>query len=888
MLYDEFNSYKNFAGADVFKNKALEKTEILKNLNPAFPAREYQKEALGRFYYYCEEYPQKQSPIHLMFNMATGSGKTLIMAANILYFYQKGYRNFIFFVHRNNILKKTLDNFLNPLSKKYLFVEKIILDGKEIKIRPVDNFETVSMDDINIMFCTINILHNRLVAAHENSLTEEDFDGKKIVLIADEAHHYQAYSKIKNTRQMSLLEKEVDVSGLSKEEEEEMRAWEITIMKKILPKLNAKGKRENILLEYTATMDLENPGIKEKYDNKIIYKYDLAEFREDKYSKEIEVLQASMKPTDRALQAILLSQYRRKVAGKTAGMDLKPIVLLKSKTIAESQKNEADFYKMIKNLNGDAIAKISSGQSSSLKKAFEFFDKNKTTLNNLAKELQTDFAPEKCVAVNSKEDSEEKQILLNSLEDKNNGVRAIFVVDMLNEGWDVLNLFDIVRLYDTRDAKSGKPGKTTMAEAQLIGRGARYFPFKLEESQNVYQRKYDNDLENDLRILEQLYYHCSHNPKYLDEIKNALKKTGIMAKESKEVDLILKKGFEDGFFWKKGKIFLNKKFAVDKTKRNKMSDFGISGNYVFVLPTGRVEEEEVLNNQFSLKQQDSTIGKMKIKLGEINQNIIRTAMDTIPFYSFDNLKRYFPSLQSARSFREQENYLSKVMIEISGRMDDLENIKTYEPESFDNVFKAVCFVLDKIANEIVVGNKEFKGSKDFLPEMIQKRLRNKKISFDISNGRIASVEAMIDISQKKWFAHTDFYGTSTERDFLQFFDGFYEELSKKYTDIILIRNEQFWPIYNFSDGQAFYPDFILFLRRGNKKIIQSLQIFIEPKGEIYAKAEPWKEQLLLKLADEGKIRVEHENEKFKILGMPFYNEKTQNIFEEAFTDKLLS
>ncbi len=50
MLYDEFNSYKNFAGADVFKTKATEKTDILKNLNPAFSVREYQKEALGRFY----------------------------------------------------------------------------------------------------------------------------------------------------------------------------------------------------------------------------------------------------------------------------------------------------------------------------------------------------------------------------------------------------------------------------------------------------------------------------------------------------------------------------------------------------------------------------------------------------------------------------------------------------------------------------------------------------------------------------------------------------------------------------------------------------------------------------------------------------------------------
>ena len=47
------------------------------------------------------------SPNHLMFNMATGSGKTLVMAALILYYYKQGYRNFIFFVNQNAILGKT-------------------------------------------------------------------------------------------------------------------------------------------------------------------------------------------------------------------------------------------------------------------------------------------------------------------------------------------------------------------------------------------------------------------------------------------------------------------------------------------------------------------------------------------------------------------------------------------------------------------------------------------------------------------------------------------------------------------------------------------------------------------------------------------------------------
>jgi type III restriction enzyme len=58
--------------------------------------------------------------------MATGSGKTLIMAGLILYLYEKGYRNFLFFVNATTIIEKTKDNFLNNLSIKYLFSQKIV------------------------------------------------------------------------------------------------------------------------------------------------------------------------------------------------------------------------------------------------------------------------------------------------------------------------------------------------------------------------------------------------------------------------------------------------------------------------------------------------------------------------------------------------------------------------------------------------------------------------------------------------------------------------------------------------------------------------------------------------------------------------------------------
>ena len=263
MLYDEFNSYKNFTGADVFKNKATEKIDVLKNLNPAFSVREYQKEALGRFYYYCEEYHQKLKPIHLMFNMATGSGKTLIMAANILFFYQKGYRNFIFFTRLGNIIQKTKANFLDPNSKKYLFADKIVLNGRDIKIKEVENFEGVNDDDINIIFSTTALLHSRFNFARENVLTYEDFDDKRIVLIADEAHNLSAETNNK----------------LSKTEEEDRRNWENTVVKI----LNANSQKENVLLEFTATARLEQeyPDILEKYKDKAIYRYDLKEYRLD-------------------------------------------------------------------------------------------------------------------------------------------------------------------------------------------------------------------------------------------------------------------------------------------------------------------------------------------------------------------------------------------------------------------------------------------------------------------------------------------------------------------------------------------------------------------------------------------------------------------------------
>lgn len=285
----------------------------------------------------------------------------------------------------------------------------------------------------------------------------------------------------------------------------------------------------NILLEFTATMDFINPHIADEYRNKVIYRYDLKAFRNDGFSKDPMLLPSDTDKKDRIVQAIILNQYRQEVAGKY-GINLKPVILFKAqKTISQSLENKILFHKIIDELSARDIHHIRSRTDLDvLQKAFRFFREYGMTDDILARKLKDNFAENKCASVNDEEEKDKNQILLNSLEDPANSIRAVFAVQKLNEGWDVLNLFDIVRLYETRDGKNNRPGKTTISEAQLIGRGARYFPFRIADGEDRFTRKFDKDIDHELRILEVLHYHHHNEPRYLSEIKTALEETGMM------------------------------------------------------------------------------------------------------------------------------------------------------------------------------------------------------------------------------------------------------------------------------------------------------------------------------------------------------------------------
>lgn len=100
----------------------------------------------------------------------------------------------------------------------------------------------------------------------------------------------------------------------------------------------------------------------------------------------------------------------------------------------------------------------------------------------------------------------------------------------------------------------------------------------------------------------------------------------------------------------------------------------------------------------------------------------------------------------------------------------------------------------------------------------------------------------------------------------------------------LLRNERLFQIYRFSDGKALEPDFVLFLKDESSKTIM-YQLFIEPKGEHLLGTDKWKEEFLESIESEYVITTLLESRDFRIIGMPFYNEK---ITKTKFLDKFES
>lgn len=840
-LYEQFNVLSQF-GAISHELPDC----IRKNIKQRFELRPYQIEAFSRMVYFLNnDFDGKQPrPYHLLFNMATGSGKTMIMAGAMLYLYEQGYRNFMFFVNSNNIIQKTKDNFLNANTSKYLFAEKIIIGGEQVLVREVENFDEADEHCINIKFVSIQMLTSGLLLnVRENGLSFENFENMKLVLIGDEAHHNNA-----------------DMWG------------------DLVEKIHTMNY-ENVLLEFTATTDYAEKRVVEKYRDKVLFRYDLAEFRKDGYSKEINLLRSLFDEKHRIIQALILNLYRQELA-TSHNINLKPVVLFKAKkTIAESKRNKENFHSLIDNLTSTEIDEVRNGQQIKvLQKAFAFFDKKEINSDEIAKRLKANFKPENCLSANDDKEAERNQILLNTLEDENNPIRAIFAVQKLNEGWDVLNLFDIVRMYEERnEEKNGKIGKTTIAEAQLIGRGARYFPFAIEEGQNKYTRKFDSDIDNNLKILEELYYHTKEDSRYISELKKALIETGIYEDEDNfvEKELKLKDSFKKTDFYKNAHVIYNLKVRKDHSKVKSLADLKVRKTDIdFTLSSGRGavtnvwEETEMTSSETSLNE------RKEIKISEMPNHVVHYALTTNPFFYFDNISKFCPSIKSSDEFISKDEYLGGFGIIFKGDKTHCDNITNAD------YLQALKVLLKSIETEIKQNDSEFEGS-EYYNNLIENIFKDKTLHINKEAERATGQEEFL--ADKDWYAYNANFGTTEEKKFVEMFAARFDKIKNKFSDIYLIRNEQVLKIYN-ELGQAFEPDFVLFCKQKSGKE-NVLQIFIEPKGEHLKGKDKWKEDFLKQIRDKNEV-IKIGTDHYQITGVPFYNYSNENEFAKELESVL--
>ncbi len=776
-----------------------------------------------------------------MFEMATGSGKTLVMAGLILECCKQGYQNFIFFVNSTSILEKTKLNFTDSASSKYLFSENININDENTEIKSINHLNESQASTINIYFSTIQGLFSLFTRAKENAISIEDLKDQKLVFLADEAHHLNTETKKK----------------LSDAEFSEKRNWESVV------KLALEQNKDNLLLEFSATIPKEK-SVKDKYENLKVITYTLKEFSEDKFCKNIYSLSYENKELEtRFLGACVSSLYKELLAQHHNIENFKPCILFKSERIEDSKENQERFNTFLENLSPlDLENFFNHSRNDFFKDAKNFFDKQHYT-PNLAQLLQTKFKKSVQINTNNEKELEKSMLLLNSLEDRQNPKRVIFSVDKLNEGWDVLNLFDIVRL------KNKASQKDTTKDAQLIGRGARYCPFSyndLKPSQiEFYQRKFD--LFNPLSALERLDYHAIYDSEFIAKLKKELQDLGLGFVEKQTIPLTPTKRFKC-YYASNTKNKNKNLFNKDYTDPVKVK---LQSLHVPLFAFG-VREKKV---DFKEKNKGDTTYYIPHTLDKIPLNYFLKALN-LKNLDFKTLKKAFKK----HAFNNKVGFIERYISPLKTNF--------HKNQKFDDnkiLLKLAVYIIENLKDTLLKEQDKYDVSALELKE------------FETHNKSLSASEFEKNIPLYEWLLFKDMrkLDSDLERDFLDFINKNKEVLDKKFKEWCVLRNDHFTELKVFCNienspyyAQGFEPDFILFAQTHSDEFL-GFTCYVEAKGEHLEHSNAWKEEFLEMLENAA---LKSHNKKLHLKGLPFFtlhnnkavNSEFKTAFDQIFKD----
>lgn len=439
--------------------------------------RYYQKEALAAFEYlvgandenwFKKNLYEKGIPFY-GFEMATGSGKTLLMGALILHLYKNHrMRNFLIIVPSTTIYEKTVQNFDSNHMKKVFsnyMVEKYNLVTGDNFTDKSSNYDPDAA--FSIFIFTIQKFFERSIGEQVlkvdkvweespwksggNTISFREYlTGQGLVVLTDEAHHYQHYrvGQVGNKSSGDVI---------------------------------ADFKPE-MVLEFTATAVTDDPS-QSRRNQKIIYDYTINRFLSDGYGKKVRAFgytggvdvrdDSSVSEEDKRkfLVAFLIHQLKKKALKLAEPNSIKPILLVRARDTTHADNLlpviEEEVPKDEELINA-VYGEITGGHKYDVT---EMVQAN-VTLEEFKKALKE--LRGKAFVYHSGNDSDpEVRRKIETIE--SNEQEVLIQIKKLEEGWDLQNPYTILIL-----SNSTSPFVKTYVR-QLIGRGVRLFREKREK-----------------------------------------------------------------------------------------------------------------------------------------------------------------------------------------------------------------------------------------------------------------------------------------------------------------------------------------------------------------------------------------------------------------------
>ncbi|MCB9362058.1 DEAD/DEAH box helicase family protein [Candidatus Woesearchaeota archaeon] len=502
--------------------------EIESTINSKFKFRPYQEQALMAFNWIINKCITNDSiaselvdescgnvPVIGM-ELCTGSGKTLLIGAFVTYLHVKhNIKNFLILTPprgKSAIYDKTIKNFdlndrlcvlSNSLDKKFNLVTGENYTDKSSNYDADADF-TIFVFNINKFFESASGVKNVDKAWEEsfwknpdgNIISFRDYLSglNDLVIITDESHHFQKYSK---TSGDAVASGQGNTAG------------------DIVSSLKAK-----YLIEFTATMVAKqkpifrfpvNEYISEGYGKKVrawgistnnesgLWQYD-----ENVQDKQKEVTDAD---ASRLVRAVAVHIIKKKALGydkDDSDKSKKPILLVKARSTAHADNLYNYLVKEIPKKT-DQIEQIYEAILRDSEYEINHLIKDNSTKESIISEIEN--IGDKAFSFHTANETKETLDLFTGLEE--NEMEVLIQVDKATEGWNIDNVYTILILANT-------PGDIKTNVKQLIGRGLRLLREKREYDDS------DNKLLKEQEILHIVCDKGNNFAKFVEEIRNEI------------------------------------------------------------------------------------------------------------------------------------------------------------------------------------------------------------------------------------------------------------------------------------------------------------------------------------------------------------------------------